>query len=199
MENQPTGAPAELTLLLRQWQQGDRDALDRLVPLVYDELHLIASRHMAQEWRRQTLQTSGLVNEAYMKLVEQRAVDWQNRAHFFAIASRVMRRILLDDARRRGRTKRGGEAARVPVDAVAVAAQEEADRIDVIGVDRALQELEQLDPKQARIAELRFVAGMPVEETAAVLGISPRTVKREWAVAKGWLYRAITVGKTDAQ
>jgi RNA polymerase sigma factor (TIGR02999 family) len=195
----PEPSPHEMTQLLAAWSDGDREALDKLLPLVERELHRLAHRYMSRERPGHTLQTTALVNEAYVRLVNRKGVHWQNRAHFFAIASRVMRRILLDDARCHGRTKRGGDALRIPVDAVAVATPEEADRIDVIAVDRALQELEQLDPKQARIVELRFFGGMTVEETAAVLGISPRTVKREWAVAKGWLYRAIAVGKTDAQ
>ena len=153
---------------------------------------------MAHEWRKGTLQTTGLVNEAYMKLVDQRDVDWQNRAHFLAIAAQVMRRILLDDARRRLRTKRGGDAVQVPLDTVAVALEPGADPIDVIAIDRALQDLEQLDPDQARLIELRFFGGLTVEEAAPVLGVSPTTVKREWAVAKAWLYRALTTGKTSA-
>jgi len=199
MDADEAGSSARVTRLLRQWQEGDRDALDRLIPLVYDELKVIASRHMAHEWRKGTLQTTGLVNEAYMKLVDQRDVDWQNRAHFLAIAAQVMRRILLDDARRRLRTKRGGDAVQVPLETVAVAALESgADPIDVIAIDRALQDLEQLDPDQARLIELRFFGGLTVEEAAAVLGVSPTTVKREWAVAKAWLYRALTTGKTSA-
>ena len=197
MDGDHAGTSAQVTLLLRKWQDGDRDALDRLIPLVYDELKVIASRHMAHEWRQGTLQTTGLVNEAYMKLVGQRDVDWQNRAHFFAIAAQIMRRILLDDARRRLRTKRGGDAVKVPVDDIAVAApQPEIEPVDVIAVDRALRRLEQLDPDQAKLVELRFFGGLTVEETADVLGISPTTVKREWAVAKAWLYQALTTGRS---
>jgi len=200
MDAHEAGSPAQVTLLLRRWQEGDRDALDHLIPLVYDELKVIASRHMAHEWRKGMLQTTGLVNEAYLKLVDQRAVDWQNRAHFFAIAAQVMRRILLDDVRRSLRTKRGGDAVQIPVDGIAVAAPEsQIDPADVIAVDRALRQLEQLDPDQAKLVELRFFGGLTVEEAAAVLGVSPATVKREWAVAKGWLYRALTAGDTPAQ
>jgi RNA polymerase sigma factor (TIGR02999 family) len=194
VDHDAPGPSAQITVLLRQWQDGDRAALDRLIPLVYSELHVIASRFMAHEWRHGTLQTTGLVNEAYLKLVDQREVDWQNRAHFFAIAAQVMRRILLDYARRRQREKRGGGAVTVPMDTVTVAAPDVGDAVDVIAVDRALQDLEQLDPDQARIVELRFFGGLTVEESSAVLGISPATVKREWAVAKGWLYRALTSG-----
>src|SRR5690349_20806243 len=127
------GTSAEsVTVLLRQWQAGDRGALDRLMPLVYSELHVIASRCMAREWRKGTLQATGIVNEAYLKLVDQRRVDWQNRAQFFAIAAQLMRRILLDDARQRLRHKRGGDAAQVPLDAVPIAAPDSADAVDVI-------------------------------------------------------------------
>jgi len=193
MDREPPPPSAQITVLLRKWQDGDRAALDRLIPLVYNELHVIASRHMAHERRDGALQTTGLVNEAYMKLVDQRNVDWQNRAHFFAIAAQVMRRILLDDARRRRRGKRGAGVVPVPMDDVVVAAPDPGlDPVDVLAIDRALQELEQLDPDQAKIVELRFFGGLTVEETSAVLGISPATVKREWAVAKGWLYRALT-------
>ena len=186
-----------VTRLLRQWQGGDRAALDRLVPLIYEELRAIASRYMAHEWRQGTLQTTALVHEAYLKLVDQRAVDWQNRAHFFAIAAQVMRRILLDAARRRQRDKRGGAADTVPLDAVTVAMPGAERVIDVLAVDRALHDLEPIDPENAKIVELRFFGGLTVEETAAVLGVSPATIKREWAVAKGWLYRALTNGSSE--
>ena len=199
MDTHEAGSSARVTMLLREWQEGDRDALDRLIPLVYNELKVIASRYMAHEWRKGTLQTTGLVNEAYMKLVDQRDVGWQSRAHFFAIAAQVMRRILLDDVRRRLRTKRGGDAVQVPADGIAVAAPEpDTDPVDVIAVDRALRNLERLDPDQAKLVELRFFGGLTVEEAAAVLGVSPATVKREWAVAKAWLYRALTTGDTPA-
>jgi RNA polymerase sigma-70 factor (ECF subfamily) len=153
---------------------------------------VIAARHLAREQRDGTLQTTALVNEAYMKLVDQRRVDWQNRAHFFAIAARLMRRILLDDARRRHRDKRGAGAVGVSFDDTPVAAPDAAvDLTDIIAIDRALQQLEHLDPDQGRIVELRFFGGLTVEESAAVLGISPATVKREWAMAKAWLYSKV--------
>jgi RNA polymerase sigma-70 factor, ECF subfamily len=196
MNERPGDGSAEITLLLREWQAGDRAALDRLIPLVYDELHVIASRHMAREWRPGTLETAGLVNEAYLKLVDQRRVDWQSRAHFFAIAAQVMRRILVDHARRKLRDKRGGGA--ILVDATCIELPDAAaDPLDVMAVDRALTQLDALDPDQARIVELRFFAGLTVEETAAVAGVSPATVKREWAVAKAWLYQALTTGRTE--
>ena len=190
-------SPAAITQLLRDWQDGNREALDKLVPLVYKELHLLAARHRAGERRDSALQTTVLVNEVYLKLVDQQRVDWQNRAHFFAIAARFMRRILIDDARRRLREKRGGGVVPLPVEDVVVAEPAAAmDVIELLELDRVLKNLERLDPEQARIVELRFFGGLTVEETAAVVGSSPATVKREWAVAKGWLYRALTRGDT---
>ena|SRR5438105_1844474 len=200
MDGDTPGPSAQITVLLHEWQGGDRAALDRLIPLVYNELHVIASRHLAHEWRNVTLQTTGLVNEAYMKLIDQRNVDWQNRAQFFAIAAQVMRRILLDAARRRLREKRGAGVVPVPLDGLAIGAPEPGtDPVDVVAIDRALHDLEALDPDQARIVELRFFGGLSVEETALVVGVSPATVKREWAVAKGWLYRALTHGPGQAR
>ena len=176
---------------------GDKAALERLIPIVYDELHVIASRHIGHEWRKGALQTTALVNEAYVKLVDQRDVDWQNRAHFFAIAAQIMRRILLDDARGRLREKRGGGAAEMDLEGLSVAVPVgPLDTVELIAIDRALSRLEQIDPEQARIVELRFFAGLTIEETAAVIGSSPATVKREWAIAKGWLRRALTGTQT---
>ena len=195
MDHEASRPPAEITVLLRAWQDGDRRALDRLIALVYHELHVIASRYMAHEWRKGALETTDLVNEAYMKLVDQRDVDWQNRAQFFAVAAQVMRRILLDDARRRLRGKRGAGAVQVPVDAVVIAAPDAGDAVDILAIDRALEDLERFDPDQAKIVELRFFGGMTVEETSVVLGVSQATVKREWAVAKAWLYGNLTKGR----
>jgi RNA polymerase sigma factor (TIGR02999 family) len=192
-------AGPDITRLLQDWRKGDKQALERLIPLVYEELHLIASRHMAREWRAGALQTTALVSEAYVKLVNQRGVEWQSRAHFFAIAATVMRRIVIDHARREHGQKRGGEAIAVPVDdAAAVAQPVTLDAIDALALDRALTKLEALDPEQGRIVELRFYGGLTVEETAEVLGTSPSTVKREWALAKGWLYRELTGGAKPA-
>jgi len=188
-------ADTDVTRLLQEWRSGRRDALDRLMPLVYNELHLIASRHMAHEWRAGGLQTTVLVNEAYLKLVGQREVDWQNRAHFFAIASTMMRRILVDNARRDMRPKHGAGIVAVSLDdAPALAQAVSVDAVDTLALDAALQKLEAFDPDQARIVELRFFGGLTVEETAEVIGASPATVKREWALAKGWLYRELTAG-----
>jgi RNA polymerase sigma factor (TIGR02999 family) len=165
------------------------------MPLVYNELHLIASRHMAREWRVGTLQTTALVSEAYLKLVGQRDVDWQNRAHFFAIAATVMRRILVDSARRDQRAKHGSGAIAMSLDdAPGLAQAVSVDAVDALALDGALQKLEALDPAQARIVELRFFGGLTVPETAEVVGASAATVKREWALAKGWLYRELTSG-----
>ncbi|HET7694169.1 MAG TPA: ECF-type sigma factor [Vicinamibacterales bacterium] len=192
------GSHAEdVTRLLQEWRSGRQDALERLMPLVYEELHVIASRHMAREWRVGALQTTALVSEAYLKLVGQRDVDWQSRAHFFAIAATMMRRILVDNARRDRRVRHGGGAMAVPLDDVPALPQPvTVDAVDALALDAALRKLEALDPEQARIVELRFFGGLTVEETAEVAGISPATVKREWALAKGWLYRELT-GQAD--
>jgi RNA polymerase sigma-70 factor, ECF subfamily len=192
-EEESSPSAVDITQLLQDWQRGDREALDRLMPLVYDELHLIATRHLARERRERTLQTTALVNEAYMKLVGQRKVDWQNRAHFFALAARLMRRIILDDARRRQSEKHGGDAVLVPIDDVEISTPSvTVDAVDVLGLDRALTDLEAIDADQSRIVELRFYGGLTIEETAEVMGVSIATIKREWALAKSWLYRALT-------
>ena len=198
MNDRPRESSVDVTRLLRDWQSGDRAALDRLISLVYNELRVIASRHMAREWRKCTIETAALVNEAYVKLVDQRAVDWQNRAHFFAIAARVMRRVLTDHARRRLRAKHGaGVEVAAEASAIAVPEAPGLDSVDTLAIDRALEQLEELDPDQARIVELRFFAGLTVEETASVVDRSPATVKREWASAKAWLYRALTANRTE--
>jgi RNA polymerase sigma factor (TIGR02999 family) len=192
MDGQPP-SPADVTRILHEWKDGSREALDRLIPIVYEELRTIASRQLAREWRHDRLQTTTVVSEAYVKLFAQRQVDWQNRGHFFAIAAQLMRRILVDHARRELREKHGGGAIHVELsDAVSTAAESSLDVLDAVALDAALQKLEALDPDQGRIVELRFFGGLTVEETAAALGISPATVKREWAVAKGWLYRELT-------
>jgi RNA polymerase sigma factor (TIGR02999 family) len=186
-------SPADVTRILHEWKDGNREALDRLIPIVYEELRTIASRQLAREWRHDRLQTTTVVNEAYVKLFAQRQVDWQNRGHFFAIAAQLMRRILVDHARRELREKHGGSAIHVELsDALSKAAEPSLDVLDAVALDAALQKLEALDPDQGRIVELRFFGGLTVEETAAALGISPATVKREWALAKGWLYRELT-------
>jgi RNA polymerase sigma factor (TIGR02999 family) len=196
---EPQSDGADVTQLLQEWRDGRRDALDRLMPLVYDELHLIASRHNAREWRAGAMQTTALVNEAFLKLVGQRSVDWRSRAHFFAIAATMMRRILVDHARHEQRTKHGGDAIAVPLDdAAAVAPAIGVDAVDTIALDAALRKLEAVDPEQARIVELRFFGGLTVEETGDVMDKSPATIKREWTLAKGWLYRELTAGSGQA-
>lgn len=186
-------SPDDVTRILHEWKDGNREALDRLIPIVYEELRTIASRQLAREWRHDRLQTTTVVNEAYVKLFAQREVDWQNRGHFFAIAAQLMRRILVDHARRELREKHGGGVIHVELsDALSTAAETSLDVLDAVALDAALQKLEALDPDQGRIVELRFFGGLTVDETAAALGISPATVKREWAVAKGWLYRELT-------
>jgi RNA polymerase sigma-70 factor, ECF subfamily len=191
--DEPAGA-AHITRLLHEWQDGSEHALERLVPLVYDELHTLASRQLTREWRHDRPQTTAVVNEAYLKLFGQREVDWQNRGHFFAIAAQLMRRILVDHARRQLRQKRGSGGVAVELDEALAAPGAPIDAVDALDLDRALTRLERLDPDAARIVELRFFAGLTVEETAASLGISPATVKREWAIAKGWLHRELTAG-----
>jgi RNA polymerase sigma factor (TIGR02999 family) len=188
-----THAPEEVTQLLLDWSKGNREALDKLVPLVYDELRRLASRYMAKERPGHTLQTTALVNEAYLRLVDQRNVRWQNRAHFFAIASQLMRRIVVDHARNHARAKRGGGAHKVSLDEAAMLSQELA--ADLIALDDALKELAAIDPRKSEVVELRFFGGLSVEETAEVLKISSVTVMRDWSMAKAWLKRAVTSDK----
>jgi len=185
-------SPREVTQLLQAWCSGDQRALDELVPLVYCELHSLAHRFMLRERAGHTLQTTALVNETYLKLVDSARVRWQDRAHFFAMSAGLMRRILVDFSRARGSRKRGGDVRKVELDESRVALPERGK--DLIALDSALNSLATIDPRQAKIVELRFFAGLGVEETAEVLGISPRTVKREWAVAKLWLLREMKHG-----
>lgn len=183
-------SPATVTELLHAWSDGDKAALDQLVAVVYDELRRQASRYLRREQGGHTLQTTALVNEAYMRLVDQKNIRWQNRAQFFGIAAQLMRRILVDHARAKHRAKRGGRDIRVTLDeAMAIAANQE---IDLIALDAALERLAQIDEQQSKVVEMRFFSGLNVEETAEVLGVSPATVKRDWNVAKAWLYREMT-------
>jgi RNA polymerase sigma factor (TIGR02999 family) len=185
--------PAHITHLLQEWQNGSQDAFDRLVPLVYNELRALASRQLTREWRHDRLEITAVVTEAYLRLLDQRDVDWKSRGHFFAIASQLMRRILIDHARLRMREKRGGIQTPAEFDeALTVADTHAIDAVDVLDLDRALSRLEALDAGQARIIELRFFGGLTIEETAHALALSPTTVKREWAIARGWLYRELT-------
>src|SRR5262245_26402164 len=189
-----TPSPVEITQILHEWQAGKREALDRLIPVVYEELRTLASRQLAREWRHDRLQTTTVVNEAYVKLFRQHEVDWQNRGHFFAIAAQMMRRILVDHVRRELREKHGGGIVHVELQDSVEQPAAMVDAVDALALDRSLRKLEALDPAQGRIVEMRFFGGLTVEETAAALGISATTVKREWALAKGWLYRDLTEG-----
>lgn len=177
----------QITDMLIAWSDGNRDAADSVLPIVYDELHRIAHRYMSRENPGHTLQTSGLINEAYLKLVDQKRVRWQNRAHFFGLAAQLMRRILVDHARKLKYAKHGGGALQVSLDEAAVASNERP--ADVVALDEALSALETLDPRQSRVVELRFFGGLTIPETAAALEISVDMVKREWSTAKAWLYR----------
>ncbi len=182
--------PQEITQLLANWSQGDKAALDQLVPLVYPELRRLAKRHMGREGPEHTLQTSALINEAYLKLVNQQNVEWQNRAHFFAVAAQVMRHILVDHARTRNYAKRGGGAPKVPLDEAAALTEQRAS--ELIALDDALRDLAALDERRSQIIELRFFGGLSLEETAEVMNISPSTVQREWRAAKAWLHHTMT-------
>lgn len=185
----------DLTRLLLDWSDGDKDALDKLMPVVYQELRRLARYYMRRERAGHTLQTSALVNEAYLRLIDYKRMNWQNRAHFFAVASQAMRRILVEHARARKVDKRGGGAQKVSLDEAAVVSAEQAS--ELIALDDALTSLESLDERKARIVELRYIGGLSIEETAEVLDISAATVQREWRGAKAWLYRIISEGSQD--
>jgi RNA polymerase sigma-70 factor, ECF subfamily len=180
----PSGG--DVTILLAELKKGDKEAASKLIPIVYDELRRLAGSYMRHERSDHTLQATALVHEAYLKLIEQRSVDWQSRAHFFGIAAQVMRRILLDHARGHLREKRGGGERTIPIEEGLVFAPEQS--LDLVKLDQALEQLTELDPRQGKIVELRFFGGLTVEQTAELLGISPKTVKRDWSVAKAWLH-----------
>src|SRR6476620_8229982 len=182
---------SEITLWLHEWSLGKEDALDALMPIVYAELHRQATNYLRRERVGHTLQATALINEAYLKLIDQREVNWQNRAHFFAIAAQSMRRILVDHARSRHRDKRGGDAEDLPLEAAEFATSPSGTSVDLIALDEALTRLASLDERQSRIVELRFFSGMNVEETAEALGVSPATVKNEWRTAKAWLFQEL--------
>jgi len=185
-----THQPEEVTQLLLDWSNGDQAAFDALMPLVYNQLRQMAHRYMSQERPGHTLQTTALVNEAYLRLIDQRQVHWQNRAHFFAVAAQAMRRILIDHARKQRYAKRGGGARKISLDEAAVMSQERA--ADLLALDEALKSLAAIDPQQSRVVELRFFGGLTIEETAQVLRLSVDMVKREWATAKAWLFREMS-------
>jgi len=180
----------EITQLLVAWSQGDESALEKLMPMVYNELHRLARRYMGGERAGHTLQTTALVNEAYLRLVDSSNVRWQNRAHFFAVSAQVMRRILVDFARSRRRRKRGGSAFQVSLDEALVVSDERD--ADLVALDEALNALGEVDPRKSRVVELRFFGGLSVEETARVLKVSPETVMRDWKMAKVWLLRELS-------
>ena len=181
---------AQVTVLLRKWSEGDESALEQLTPLVYDELHRLAHQHMRRENAGHVLQTSALINEAYLRLVDQPRIQWESRAHFFGIAARLMRRILVDDARKRNSAKRGGSMMHIPLDEVEDIAQHQA--ANIVAVDDALHKLEAIDVRQVQIVELRFFGGLSIEETANVLKVSPGTVMRDWTFARAWLRNEMT-------
>ena len=183
-------SPQQVTQLLVAWGGGDREARDELMPLGHEELRRLAHRCMSRERPGHTLHTSALVNEAYLRLVDQKNIQWQDRAHFFGIAARLMRQVLVDYARKRGYAKRGGGAHRVPLDEAMIVSEERA--AHVVALDDALKSLAEIDPRQSQIVELRFFGGLSIEETAEVLAVSPGTVMREWTLAKAWLRRAVT-------
>lgn len=187
------GGYGEVTTLLRGWSDGDADAFERVLPLVYDELHRMAARYLAGERSTVSLQATALVNELCVRLLGWDPVHWQNRGHFFGVSARMMRRVLVDIARRRLAERRGGgHAVRVPLESVDVPANEPG--ADLLAVDIALEMLAAADPRKAQVVELRFFGGLSVEETAAALGVSPRTVHGDWVFARAWLYRYLSAG-----
>jgi RNA polymerase sigma factor (TIGR02999 family) len=179
-----------VTQLLREWNSGSSEALEKLIPIIYEELRARAAGYLRRERPGHTLQTTALVHEAYLRLADAQDLPWQNRTHFFAIAATVMRRILVEHARKKTASKRGGSGVRLTLDE-GLAVTDRAD-VDVIAVDEALDRLAAVDAQQARVVELRFFSGLSVEETAEALGVSSRTVKRDWAVAKAWLHRELS-------
>jgi RNA polymerase sigma factor (TIGR02999 family) len=177
----------DVTGLLRQWSGGNQQALGKLLPVIYEELRRVAHQYLQRERYEQTLQTTALVHEAYLKLIDQRSVSWQNRSHFFAIAAQAMRRILIDNARKRSANKREGQ--KVPLDEVAIISNSRAEHL--LALDEALQRLEQIDPQQSKVVELRYFGGLTIEETAEAMNLGAATVKREWAMARAWLYQEL--------
>jgi len=188
-------SPAEVTKCLLAWSNGDQSALDRLIPLVHAELYRLAKRCMGKEHSGHTLQTTALVNEAYVRLIDARHVKWQDRAHFIAISARLMRRILVDHARSSNYVKRGGEAQRITLEQAAVYSEERAP--DLVRLDDALTALAETDLRKGQVVELRFFGGLSVEETAEVLRVSADTVGRDWRLAKAWLLRELSGESTD--
>src|SRR6202049_74327 len=189
--------PSEITELLAAWSNGDEEALGRLMPVVYPELRRIARQHLGRCRAGHTLESAALANEAYLKLIRAGGIRCENRVHFLALCSQIIRRILVDHARSRGYAKRGGNAVRVPLDDILLGAQ--ARGIEVLALDEALESLSKIDGRKGRVVELRYFGGLSVEETAEALGISPETAKRDWKMAKAWLFGELTAEKGPAK
>lgn len=188
--NQTEDNSRDITQILREWSDGKREALDQLLPLVYNQLRRQAANYLRRERPDHTLQTTALIHEAYIKLIDQKSVQWKNRAHFFAIAAQAMRRILVDYARTKHRNKRGGDAAKMSLeDATMIAVEEKS--IDLMALDEALNKLAVMDELKSRIVELKYFSGLDVDETAEVLGVSRKTIERHWTMAKAWLHREL--------
>ena len=181
--------PPNITQLLAEWQHGDQSALDELYSLVYDELHRLARRYMSRERKGHTLQTTALINEAYVRLVGQKNVHWANRSHFFAISAQIMRRILIDHARRHAYAKRGGGAQQVSLEEAAVVTPDQSG--ELLRLDEALKSLAEMDPRRSQVVELRYFGGLNNEEIAGVLNVSENTVTRDWNMARAWLYQQL--------
>ncbi len=179
----------EVTELLRKWRSGDKEALDKLTPLVYDELHRLAHQYINRERHGHTLQTTALVNEAYLRLVEQKDVEWENRAHFFAVSAQVMRHILVDYARQHASAKRGGNFQKVALDGEVIVSRERA--AELVALDEAMQALHEIHPRRSKVVELRYFGGLNNREAAEVLKVSEVTIERDWRFAKAWLYREL--------
>ena len=190
MKKEPPRQEHEITQLLAAWREGNQTALDELYPLVYDELHRLARRYMSRERKGHTLQTTALINEAYVRLVDQRNVQWANRSHFFAISAQIMRRILIDHARRHAYAKRGGGARQVSLDETATVIND--DLAEFLRLDEALKSLAELDPRRSQVVELKYFGGLNNDEIAGVLKISKNTVIRDWNMARAWLYGQLT-------
>jgi RNA polymerase sigma factor (TIGR02999 family) len=184
----------QITELLAEWREGNQSALDELYPLVYDELHRLARRYMSKERKDHTLQTTALINEAYVRMVDQKNVNWANRSHFFAISAQIMRRILIDHARRHAYAKRGGGAQQVSLEEVAAIAPDQGR--ELVRLDEALKTLAERDPRRSQVVELRYFGGLNNEEIAGVLHVSENTVTRDWNMARAWLYQQLTENAT---
>lgn len=189
MKKNPSRQHQEITQLLVEWSDGNQSALDELYPLVYEELHRLARRYMSRERKGHTLQTTALINEAYVRLVDQRNVHWANRSHFFAISAQIMRRILIDYARRNAYAKRGGGAHQVSLEEAATVVPDQS--VDLVRLDEALKSLAEMDPRRSQVVELRYFGGLNNEEIAGVLKVSENTVTRDWNMARAWLYQQL--------